>query len=138
MWTEAVRHALAAGDSAQALDWLAHCGMTLVKKGDLMTLLSWRRYLPPELMRKQPGAQIAVAWGLTLAMRYDDAEPILKEVEEEDATFPATEGQAQCQALRAVAAALQDASPRAAEGSPNPGGRGATRPTPGPRTLSPM
>jgi len=35
----------------------------VVKNGDLMTLLSWRRYLPPELMRKQPGAQIAVAWG---------------------------------------------------------------------------
>ena len=114
-WTDAVRHALAAGDTAQALDWLAHCGMALVKKGDLMTLLSWRRYLPPDLMRKQPSAQIAVAWGLTLAMRYDDAEPILNEVEEGEATLPAIEARTQCQALRAVAAALQDDSSRAAE-----------------------
>ncbi|MBV8106933.1 MAG: AAA family ATPase [Hyphomicrobiales bacterium] len=115
MWTDAVRHALAAGDTARALDWLAQCGMALVKKGDLMTLLSWRRYLPPELMRKQPAAQIAVAWGLTLAMRYSDAEPILNEVEAGEAALPALEARAQCQALRAVAAALQDDSSRAGE-----------------------
>ena len=48
-------------------------------------------------------------------MRYDYAEPILKEVEEGEATLPAMEARAQCQALRAAAAALQDDSLQAAE-----------------------
>ncbi len=113
MWTDAVRHALAAGDNAQALEWLVHCGMALVKKGDLMTLLAWRRAFPPELLRKQPGVQVAVAWGLTLAMRYGDAEPVLSEVEQDEAASASPGVLAQCQAVRAVAAALQDDSQRA-------------------------
>ncbi|HUM08277.1 MAG TPA: LuxR C-terminal-related transcriptional regulator [Acidocella sp.] len=113
MWTDAVRHALAAGDNAQALEWLVHCGMALVKKGDLMTLLAWRRAFPPELMRKQPGVQVAVAWGLTLAMRYGDAEPVLNEVEQDETSGASPGVLAQCQAVRAVAAALQDDSCRA-------------------------
>ena len=111
MWTDAVRHSLAAGDTAQALEWLVHCGMALVKKGDLMTLLAWRRAFPPELMRKQPDVQVAVAWGLTLAMRYSDAEQVLGEIEQDETAgiLP------QCLAVRAVAAALQDDSVRALE-----------------------
>ncbi|MGO9172060.1 MAG: LuxR C-terminal-related transcriptional regulator [Rhodomicrobium sp.] len=112
-WTDAVRHALAAGDSTLALEWLAQCGMALVKKGDLMTLLGWRRQFPPELMRKQPDVQLAVAWGLTLAMRYGDAEPVLAELEQDSIADATANARAQCQAVRAVAAALQDDSLRA-------------------------
>lgn len=111
-WTDAVRHALQAGDSQQAIAWLAHCCMALVKSGDLLTLLGWRRQLPPELLRTQPQVQLAVAWGLALAMRFAEAGPLLDEIER--ATHQALAGQAlhdtlgECLAIRAVNTALQD------------------------------
>jgi ATP/maltotriose-dependent transcriptional regulator MalT len=43
LWTEAVQHAIAAGDTNQALDWIEKCAMGLVKRGDLFTLLAWQR-----------------------------------------------------------------------------------------------
>ncbi|MBN9342731.1 MAG: LuxR family transcriptional regulator, partial [Comamonadaceae bacterium] len=111
-WTDAVRHALQAGDSQQAIAWLAHCCMALVKSGDLLTLLGWRRQLPPELLRTQPQVQLAVAWGLALAMRFAEAGPLLDEIER--AAHQALAGQAlhdtlgECLAIRAVNTALQD------------------------------
>jgi len=113
-WTDAVRHALAAGDSPQAVAWLAHCCMALVKSGDLLTLLSWRRQLPPELLHTQPQVQLAVAWGLALAMRFAEAAPLLHAIEQ--AAHQALSGQAlrdtlgECLAIRAVYVALQDDS----------------------------
>lgn len=116
-WTDAVRHALHAGDSHQAVAWLAHCCMTLVKSGDLLTLLAWRRQLPPELLRTQPQVQLAVAWGLVLAMRLAEAAPVLDDIER--AAHQTLAGQAQhdtlgeCLAIRAVSVALQDDSVQA-------------------------
>jgi LuxR family maltose regulon positive regulatory protein len=46
LWTEAVQHAIAAGDTGQAASWVKNCAMALVKKGDLLTLLSWQRLFP--------------------------------------------------------------------------------------------
>lgn len=118
-WTDAVRHALDAGDSAQAIEWMAHCGMALVTAGDLITLLGWRRQFPPELLSSQPRVQLAVAWGLTLALRYQEAKPLLDDIERAlDAVPPTTEQadvRAQCLTVRAVAMALQDDSLRAGE-----------------------
>jgi len=113
-WTDAVRHALQAGDTPQAVQWLAHCGKALVTSGDLLTLLGWRRQLPPELLATQPQVQLAVAWGLALAMRFAEATPLLDEIER--AAHQALHGQAQhdtlgeCLAIRAINVALQDNS----------------------------
>jgi ATP/maltotriose-dependent transcriptional regulator MalT len=49
LWTEAVQHAIAAGDTNQALGWIKNCAMGLVKRGDLFTLLAWQRLFPPEV-----------------------------------------------------------------------------------------
>lgn len=113
-WSDAVRHALQAGDQPQAIEWLAHCGMALVKTGDLLTLLGWRRQLPPALLATQPQVQLAVAWGLALAMRFAEAEPLLDEIER--AAQSSLNCQArhdtlgECLAIRAVNTALQDHS----------------------------
>jgi len=116
-WSDAVRHALQAGDQAQAIEWLTHCGMAPVKTGDLLTLLAWRRQLPPELLADQPRVQLAIAWGLALAMRFTEAEPLLDEIERTararlvDPALRDTLGE--CLAIRAVNVALQDDSLRA-------------------------
>jgi LuxR family transcriptional regulator, maltose regulon positive regulatory protein len=41
LWTDAVQHAIAAGDTDQAISWIERCAMALVKRGDLLTLLGW-------------------------------------------------------------------------------------------------
>lgn len=119
-WRDAVRHALQGGDTEQAIDWLAQCCMALVRSGDLLTLLGWRRQFPPELLKTQTPVQLAVAWGLTLAMRFTEAEPLLDEIERTAHSTPiagqepsATAGD--CLAIRAVIAALQDDSTKAGE-----------------------
>jgi len=42
-----------AGDTDQAMAYVANCAMPLVKKGDLLTLLGWQRASPTDLMRGQ-------------------------------------------------------------------------------------
>ena len=53
LWTTAVQHALVAGDFAEALEFVENCAMSLVVKGDLLTLLKWEQKLPAELMKGQ-------------------------------------------------------------------------------------
>jgi len=73
LWTEAVQHAIAAGASDRAIGWINKCAMALIKRGDLFTLLDWQRQFPDELMRGQPEVRLAIAWGLALALRFDEA-----------------------------------------------------------------
>jgi len=73
LWTDAVQHAIAAGDSVRALTWIKNCAMPLVKRGDLFTLLGWQRLFPAVLMRSQLEVRLAIAWGMALAVRHDEA-----------------------------------------------------------------
>ena len=38
MWSEAVHYAIAAGDFPLAIEFIEHCAMSMVAKGDLLTL----------------------------------------------------------------------------------------------------
>ena len=115
LWTEAVQHAIAAGDSDRAISWIKNCAMTLIKRGDLFTLLDWQRQFPDELMRGQPEVRLAIAWGLALALRFDEALQLATEIENDiSAThLPESDLLCECQAIRSVAIALKDDSERA-------------------------
>jgi len=111
IWTEAVQHAIAAGDMSQALGWIKNCAMDLVKRGDLLTLLAWQRLFPGDVMRGQPAVKLAIAWGLALAVRADDAMQILDEIEHDLATRSPADREllaCECQAIRSVALSLKD------------------------------
>ena len=111
IWTEAVQHAIAAGDMSQALGWIKNCAMDLVKRGDLLTLLAWQRLFPPELMRGQPAVKLAIGWGLALAARANDAMQILDEIEHDLETRSSADRDllaCECQAIRSVALSLKD------------------------------
>jgi LuxR family maltose regulon positive regulatory protein len=111
MWTEAVQHAITAGDTNQALDWIENCAMGLVKRGDLFTLLAWQRLFPSEVMCRQPAVKLAIAWGLALAVRVDDALQILDEIEHDLDALNSVDRDlltCECQAIRAVALSLKD------------------------------
>jgi LuxR family transcriptional regulator, maltose regulon positive regulatory protein len=113
LWTDAVQHAMAAGDTAQAIGWIEIGAMPLVKRGDLLPLLGWQRLLPGALMRGQLKVRLAIAWGLALAMRFDEALRQVAEIERDPTTadFPDPEAlECECLAIRAVALALKDDS----------------------------
>jgi LuxR family transcriptional regulator, maltose regulon positive regulatory protein len=115
LWTEAVEHAIAAGDPDRAISWIKNCAMALIKRGDLFTLLEWQRQFPDELMRGQPEVRLAIAWGLALALRFDEALRLATEIENDIAAnhLPQSDLQCECQAIRSVAIALKDDSERA-------------------------
>lgn len=112
-WTEATKHAIAAGDLELATGLIENCAMGLVTKGDLHTLLGWQRQLPSQLMRGQTRVRLALAWGMTLAMRPQEAEAILAGIEtdiEAGARHDAKDLACECGAIRAVLAAFGDDS----------------------------
>ncbi|OAJ55072.1 helix-turn-helix transcriptional regulator [Paraburkholderia ginsengiterrae] len=115
-WTDAVKHAIAAGATDEAVSLMGHCAMALVTKGDLLTLLGWQRQFPAHLMRAQLKVTLAIAWGMALAMRFADALAMLDVIEREADTSanPSPDDiRWECQAIRSVVAALQDDAPRA-------------------------
>ena len=110
LWTEAVQHAIAAGDSLRALEWIKNCAMPLVKRGDLFTLLGWLRLFPPGLLRGQPEVGLAIAWGLALAVRSDEALALLGDLERNVDASHSDAFKSECAAIRSVALALKDHS----------------------------
>jgi LuxR family transcriptional regulator, maltose regulon positive regulatory protein len=115
LWTEAVQHAISAGDSDHAISWIKNCAMALIKRGDLFTLLEWQRQFPDELIRGQCEVRLAIAWGLALALRFDEALKLATDIEGDIAAMQPPEGDllCACQAIRSVAIALKDDSERA-------------------------
>ena len=115
LWTEAVQHAIAAGASDRAIGWINNCAMALIKRGDLFTLLEWQRQFPDELMRGQPEVRLAIAWGLALGLRFDEALQLATDIEGDIAATPLPDANllCECQAIRSVAIALKDDSERA-------------------------
>jgi LuxR family transcriptional regulator, maltose regulon positive regulatory protein len=115
LWTDAVQHAIAAGASDRAIGWINNCAMALIKRGDLFTLLEWQRQFPDELMRGQCEVRLAIAWGLSLALRFDEALKLATDIEGDIAAtrLPDSELLHECQAIRSVAIALKDDSERA-------------------------
>ena len=113
LWTEAVQHAITGGDSDQALGWLKNCAMDLVKKGDLLTLLGWQRLFPPAVMSEQPEVRLAIAWGMALAVRCDEALDLVQEIERDIGTNSSPHKEAtrcECDVIRSVAIAIKDDS----------------------------
>lgn len=81
-WADAVEHALSAGDSETGLAWLADSCLDMAQRGDLPTLLHWRRRFPEALMRGRTELQLALAWGLVLAMRTAEAAELIQQLED--------------------------------------------------------
>lgn len=108
LWAEAIEHALAGDDTAEALTWIEQHAMALVGNGDLLTLLDWERQLRVHLVQSPRRLRLAFAWGLSLAMACDRALALLDGVEAELQAEPAPDGETrarlrdECLALRAV------------------------------------
>jgi LuxR family maltose regulon positive regulatory protein len=113
LWTEAVQHAIAQGDTDQALGWIKNSAMGLVKRGDLFTLLAWQRLFPPAVMREHPEVRLAIAWGMALAIRCNEALDIVSEIERDIGANPSPDDEVtscECKVIRSVAVVLKDDS----------------------------
>jgi LuxR family transcriptional regulator, maltose regulon positive regulatory protein len=113
LWTDAVNHAIAAGDTDQAVNWIEICAMRLVKIGDLITLLGWQSRFPAELMHCQVKVRLASAWGMALAMRFEEALQLLGQIEQDVGKTQTLETEAlgcECRTVRSVVATLKDDS----------------------------
>jgi LuxR family transcriptional regulator, maltose regulon positive regulatory protein len=113
LWTDAVQHAIAGGDTVRALSWIKNCAMPLVKRGDLFTLLGWQRLFPAALLQTQPEVRLAIAWGMALAIRSDEALALLSEIERDIGASDSADGKAlrrECDVIRSVAIVLKDNS----------------------------
>jgi LuxR family transcriptional regulator, maltose regulon positive regulatory protein len=110
LWTEAVQHAIAAGDSDRAIGWIKNCAMALITRGDLFTLLEWQRLFPGELMRGRPEVRMAIAWGLALALRFEEALQLTTEIQQDvEAKDPQrSDLLSECRAIRALTIGLMD------------------------------
>ncbi len=111
LWLEAVRHALAAGDADQALEWIETCAMPLVKRGDLATLLGWERQLGSALLKRPVKLRLAIAWARALGISGEQDHRLLDKIEAEVRGEPAHRAAGplwECQAIRAILLARAD------------------------------
>ena len=111
LWTEAVQHAIGAGDRDQAVTWIKNCAMALVKKGDLLTLLGWQRLF--SMVHIPTESKIAIVLGMALAIRIEDALQLLSQIESDldNVRFPEKASLArECATIRSVVLALSDDS----------------------------
>ena len=111
LWSEAVRHALAADRIDLATQWVERCAMREVEDSRVHNLLAWVRKLPPAAVRPRQRLRIAVAWALLLTIQLDEAmaivDDVLKQIDEGE--FPRDTGvDAELQALRFCITALKD------------------------------
>jgi LuxR family maltose regulon positive regulatory protein len=60
--SEAVTHALAAGDADRAAGLVEDCAMPLITQGHLITVRQWLNLLPADLIARRPRLQLAQVW----------------------------------------------------------------------------
>lgn len=80
--SEAVSHALAAGDSDRAAMLVEDCAMPLIMASHLNTVRAWLSRLPPELVARRPHLQMAEVWIQFHMSRPQEAVRTLKAAKE--------------------------------------------------------
>jgi LuxR family maltose regulon positive regulatory protein len=78
---DAVHHALAATDFAQAAHLIEHTAEVMVQRGELATLRVWLEALPAELIRSRVELCLCQGWLLALSGQYVTAELLLQDLE---------------------------------------------------------
>ncbi|MGW4332034.1 protein kinase domain-containing protein [Rhodococcus koreensis] len=111
--SEAVDHALAAGDQDRAVELVEHDGTYLLERAQMSTLLGLVAKLPPHMVVSRPRLQLTVAWANILLHRPEPTQRALDLAESalDDAATTATEIaelRAEASVVKAVVAARAD------------------------------
>jgi LuxR family maltose regulon positive regulatory protein len=78
--TEAIEHALAAGDMEQAASLVEQIAQATFLRGEVRTLLGWLSALPEAIVHARPLLSLAHAWALDFTGHVDAAEAQLEDV----------------------------------------------------------
>jgi ATP/maltotriose-dependent transcriptional regulator MalT len=89
---EAIRHATAAGDYAQAAELIAANWLTYVNRGQLETVEAWTSALPANVADADPRLCLARAWMLLVLGRPAEVEPAVRAAEEGHVPGPMRDG----------------------------------------------
>ncbi|MDX5626915.1 MULTISPECIES: LuxR C-terminal-related transcriptional regulator [unclassified Brenneria] len=79
LWSEAVRHTLAAGKTGNKHAEIG--AQSLAEEGDIDTLVRWMRYLPANLEPSRIDLQINLAWALAHHFRFNDSRQLLDAID---------------------------------------------------------
>jgi LuxR family maltose regulon positive regulatory protein len=79
---DAVHHALASSDWERAATLILNVGESMLKGGEVTTLLAWLQALPDEEVRARPGLCLSCSWVLVLTGQMDAAESYLEQAEQ--------------------------------------------------------
>jgi LuxR family maltose regulon positive regulatory protein len=79
--TEAVRHALAAGDMERVARLVEEHALAMMGHGELATVTRWLDMLPDERVRARPWLSVARAWALLYLGQLATVEPLLRDAE---------------------------------------------------------
>jgi len=74
---EAIRHALEAGDHTDAAAWIHAASSSLIRHGQIATLLGWLDALPGPVIADHPELTATKAMGLLLTGQLDDVDSML-------------------------------------------------------------
>jgi len=79
---DAIAHALAASDWTSAADLIVDTADSLLKQGEVVTLLHWFDLLPDQILRTHPRLCLELSWPLILSEQIDRAESCLAYAEQ--------------------------------------------------------
>jgi LuxR family maltose regulon positive regulatory protein len=117
---EAVGHALAVGDTRQAVRLVEQIAESIWMRGEMMRLLGWLEALPDDLIRSRPRLCVFHAWILNILGRFDAVQARLCDAENTLAQSDLA-GEARAvaggmlQAMSAIVAVMENDSARARE-----------------------
>lgn len=111
---EAIHHAIAAKEYAQAADIMDEWSSRLVSEARLMTVERWYERLPLDEIEARPDLAVKIAWALIFLRRHAKLKPILEMLDRQEAQGrkPSV---TQPRIVRAMAAMLVDDLPRSFE-----------------------
>ena len=79
---DAIHHALAASEWEEAASLIVGVSGDMLKRGEVVTLLSWYQALPDEVVLADPGLCLETSWPLILTEQIDAADPYLAQAEQ--------------------------------------------------------
>lgn len=82
LWSEAVRHALAAGKPVHSPGQDGASAQSLAEEGDIDTLVSWMHHLPDCNDPSRIDLQINLAWALAHYFRFDESRRLLDNLDQ--------------------------------------------------------
>ena len=79
--SDAIQHALDAQDWDHAANLIGSNTNSMLKRGEVITVIGWFQALPEEMLESNPKLCFEYCWPLLLATHFDEAAPLLERVE---------------------------------------------------------